>query len=117
MSWRATGALPSFPDLRRHLANLAPFTRRGLHKNCMRHSTVYIERYRRCHTAHQAVARDSRAFLCWRRRCDYETGALNTNLRLVTELKIVKQVHRWVYRLTSLGHQHWVVVPACNLSI
>eukprot|EP00964_Phaeocystis_antarctica_P088872 scaffold56574_cov57-Phaeocystis_antarctica.AAC.2 len=20
----------------------------------------------------------------------------------------VKQVHRWVYRLTSLGHQHWV---------
>ena len=22
--------------------------------------------------------------------------------------KIVKQVHRWVYRLTSLGHQHWV---------
>merc|ERR1711865_764884 len=24
------------------------------------------------------------------------------------ELKIVKQVHRWAYRLTSLGHQHWV---------
>ena len=24
------------------------------------------------------------------------------------ELKIVKQVHRWVYRLMSLGHQHWV---------
>eukprot|EP00964_Phaeocystis_antarctica_P120606 scaffold84329_cov64-Phaeocystis_antarctica.AAC.2 len=23
-------------------------------------------------------------------------------------MKIVKQVHRWVYRLTSLGHQHWV---------
>eukprot|EP00964_Phaeocystis_antarctica_P031672 scaffold17909_cov61-Phaeocystis_antarctica.AAC.2 len=28
----------------------------------------------------------------------------------LTELKIVKQVHRWVYRLTShcVGHQHWV---------
>ena len=25
-----------------------------------------------------------------------------------TELKIVKQVHRWAYRLTSLGLQHWV---------
>ena len=25
-----------------------------------------------------------------------------------SELKIVKQVHHWVYRLTSLGHQHWV---------
>eukprot|EP00964_Phaeocystis_antarctica_P003375 scaffold1807_cov81-Phaeocystis_antarctica.AAC.1 len=21
---------------------------------------------------------------------------------------MVKQVHRWVYRLTSLGNQHWV---------
>ena len=25
-----------------------------------------------------------------------------------TELRGVKQVHRWLYRLTSLGHQHWV---------
>ena len=38
--------------------------------------------------------------------CSWHLGTVNRTEK--SELKRVKQVHRWVYRLTSLGHHHWV---------
>ena len=36
-------------------------------------------------------------------------GRINEVLGMAYKLlKIVKQAYHWVYRLTSLGHQHWV---------